>query len=160
MKLHRGARLEDRDERALRIGDDGEATDRWNILGLLVDLASQLLGQRRRGIDVLDLNVSHPMRGRAHLGRRVWKPHHAAKRSLAPHPHDVVAAFAKRLRLPANDLGVEADRRLNVAWQVIVPNEMSVVRACHRSLLNCATHARPLSTPDTPSGYTHGQPMG
>src|SRR5262249_43204928 len=65
------------------------------------------------------------------LRRGVWERHDAAEWPLASQPHDVVAALAKGLRPPADDLGIECNRRLRILSQIFVPNEVPVFRICH-----------------------------
>jgi hypothetical protein len=107
-------RLEQGEKRSLRIGDHRETAHLDNVLGPVVHLAPEPLGQRRLGVHVLHLDVPHPVRRRARPGRLLGKLHHAAERALTARPHDVRAALPERLGLPPHDLSVKRDGRLGI----------------------------------------------
>src|ERR1039457_296339 len=64
----------------------------------MVDSAPQLLDQSHRGVDLLDLDVPHPMRRRSHLGRLLGQIDDAAERALTAGPHGVIAALGSLVR--------------------------------------------------------------
>jgi hypothetical protein len=79
-----------RERSALRISDDSEASDSWDIGRFLVYRAAQLLRKGRFFVDAADLDVGHPVRGHAHSYRFSGEFHDATERALTAHPHDIV----------------------------------------------------------------------
>src|SRR4051812_18870094 len=104
MESHRRTRSEDRHKCSLRIPDDGEAADGRDLFRLLMHLSTQLPCERCRRIDVLNLDVRHPVRWSAHLFRLLRKLHDTTKRPLTANPHEVIVSFSEWLCLPPNDI--------------------------------------------------------
>src|SRR5918992_906076 len=126
-----------RDDRALRVADDGEPAPLGSVRRLDDQRSAGGLGSRGRVVDVLHQDVADPVRGVA-LGRR---PEAAVLLAVGDDHRVVGPARLHGLGLPAEQSGGELRRLLRLARSVVVPDEGSdggLHRRTHTRLLTMA----------------------
>src|SRR5438067_82492 len=104
---------------ALRVLDDGDATDVWNVNRAHARLATEAGAFGERCVDVINNHVAYPHR--RHIEFRRF--YYAAERSATVLEHRVVVSgHRKFFRLPAEQAGVKLDRRSGIAGGEFVPS--------------------------------------
>jgi hypothetical protein len=122
--LAAGSGLEQREGRALRIGDNGEAADAGDVHGRTVDGAACLRGLGSGRVNVLDADVAHPARPCSGIAGLLGQRHRSghigtfsAEQGVG-HAHHAGISSA-----PSKDMAVEGLRCPGVGGHELVPHE-------------------------------------
>ena len=118
-------RLEDREHRALRIGDYRESSNAFHAHGRQEEFRAHLFGLIRGGIDIVGVEIGEPMRRRS--GRQLLGGRRASNVVIAV--LDVqIAGFVvlSGLEFPSQKSGVEFRCRLRIGGAEVGPTQRAV----------------------------------
>ena len=116
--------VEQREHRTLRIGNNREAADIWNVRRRNVHGAAEIFDPFGGGVDVIHRDISDPARRRSHFPGVLRLRHHPADRHLSGGKHRVShAGNGPILGVPADHFRIESLRGLRIARHQLVPNK-------------------------------------
>ncbi len=113
---------------ALRIGNDREATDIWDVRRRNMHGAAEVLDPFGGGVDVIHRDIPDPARRRSHFPGVLGLRHHSADRHLSGGEHRVCHAGNRAvLRAPADHFGIKSLCGLRIARHQLVPNKTALL---------------------------------